>query len=290
MKFTEKTVIWIYTLIFAVIIVAASFSYKNSTYTAYKEKIRHLGAQLVQSIPNPSHAPLVKTPLISPAPLYHEPTEQQKTYLLAMGAILSATNHENTTTLKSNLEITSLKALLTDSWNIADRTSALAALEWLKNIGHRTEYDDLQRILLTENITSCAQLESKGYNFNTPDITCSDTNIQLIRSFLITLKGKLNGKTLYAWDYGRMINLSRWCYTAGYISEKEAWQYILPAGIKLQSYYGSWREYGDQYLLGRAYWLKDIYGSADQTVILKALTNPSSKSAWTTIDWKTDLK
>jgi hypothetical protein len=93
---------------------------------------------------------------------------------------------------------------------------------------------------------------------------------------------------LLAWDYGRLINVGRFCYTAGYLSEGLVWERIMVVARRLQMSYTSWEELGQQYGLGWQYWKN---GQALQTRQLKAqqwlLTNPNSP--WIQLSWQTAL-
>ena len=56
-----------------------------------------------------------------------------------------------------------------------------------------------------------------------------------------------------AWDMGRMVNVARWCYSCGYITENTAWEYIFFAE-KECLHYTDWAAFGNAYVVGRALW------------------------------------
>ncbi len=70
-------------------------------------------------------------------------------------------------------------------------------------------------------------------------------------------------KSRMGWDYPRAILLCRWSVDAGYLSEAEAWDKIMPAARRLQSKYTSWARLGEAYLVGRAGWSK---GNHDEQI------------------------
>ena len=83
-----------------------------------------------------------------------------------------------------------------------------------------------------------------------------------------------------AWNMGRMVNVSRWSYAAGYISENEAWQYILFAERESRLRYANWEEFGKAYLKGREMWSgEEESETSDGTRALNKLLE-HKKSPW----------
>ncbi|WP_310601779.1 DUF1266 domain-containing protein [Anaerosporobacter sp.] len=62
---------------------------------------------------------------------------------------------------------------------------------------------------------------------------------------------KLN---VIAWDMGRMVNVARYCYDCGYLTENQAWEYIFHAEKESALCYEDWAEFGKAYVIGRAIW------------------------------------
>ncbi len=91
------------------------------------------------------------------------------------------------------------------------------------------------------------------------------------------------------WDLPRAIYMARWGVDAGFLNEKEAWDFIIPAAQRLQVTYFSWQQLGDAYLIGRA----DNYASSQSEVrqgesaYRTLLTSPSSP--WRTLPWNLGL-
>lgn len=57
-----------------------------------------------------------------------------------------------------------------------------------------------------------------------------------------------------AWDMGRMVNVARYSYDLGYISENQAWEYIFFAEQESSPHYEDWDAFGRAYIIGRAMW------------------------------------
>ena len=53
---------------------------------------------------------------------------------------------------------------------------------------------------------------------------------------------------------GRLVLVTRCCFDAGYITEEEAWRYILNARQASKEQYTSWHDFASGYVTGRAMW------------------------------------
>lgn len=293
MKITEKLVNTIVIIIVIISIIIGIRSFKPIDLTSQFADLKSQITSTLLEISSVINSSLVVddtqtfAPSPSPTPtpyVYHTPTAEQKKYILALGAILSKYNNETISTIKSNLEMPGIRPMMKDSWNTYDHISALATLDWLKTGGQSAEYDSAYQVLVLGNIISCKELSG------TSPSTCEDSEIKSMYDIAKLVHEKVGSKSLLAWDYGHIINVSRFSYTLGYITEEEAWTYMVPAAMTIQKTYGSWEEFGTHYILGRAYWMRDMNTNIAQESILKYLLNPVNKTPWTTIDWKTDLK
>ncbi|MCL1917045.1 MAG: DUF1266 domain-containing protein [Peptococcaceae bacterium] len=86
-----------------------------------------------------------------------------------------------------------------------------------------------------------------------------------------------------AWDMGRIVNVARWSYESGYISEAQAWEYIFFAEKECASRYANWEEFGKAYIIGRAMCdLTALYVFMD---MVKRLLK-DEKSPWTRLPLK----
>jgi Zn-dependent protease with chaperone function len=110
---------------------------------------------------------------------------------------------------------------------------------------------------------------------------------------LITRINDLRFHEPNAWDLVRSITLCRWGYLAGFITEDEAWDEIMPAARILQHLFSSWRELGRSYLSRRDLWSRDLNVDSDAArADLRALfrellfltTSPWRKTTWNRIE------
>lgn len=82
-----------------------------------------------------------------------------------------------------------------------------------------------------------------------------------------------------AWDMGRMVNVARYSYDLGYISESQAWEYIFWAERESSSHYADWASFGKAYIIGRSLWGGKNMNLYDAMTTLKKLKE-DSKSPW----------
>jgi len=59
-------------------------------------------------------------------------------------------------------------------------------------------------------------------------------------------------RSLAAWDYGRTVFFARTSAIAGYMSEEEAWRYMMVAADNAAAQYSGWRQFAAAYMMGRA--------------------------------------
>ena len=64
---------------------------------------------------------------------------------------------------------------------------------------------------------------------------------------------QLGSKSLLGFDLCRYVAVCRWGCLCGYLTEDEAWDKIMPVAAKLQATFSSWKELGQNYLIGREF-------------------------------------
>jgi hypothetical protein len=173
---------------------------------------------------------------------------------------------------------------MASSWDIHSRGELLGTLDKLQSgeDGHRRDYWDVRRKLLE------AKMENYFRVISEPQAEGDDR----ARAFIVaTHLGPLHGATLpiAAWDFGRYINLCRWGVDCEWITEKEAWDRIIPAARLLQASYASWEEYAADYLLGRNFWNPESASNNETIRYTVTLLKLPPKGLWSTIAWNESL-
>ncbi len=209
------------------------------------------------------------------------PSDQEQKWLFAAGGILSARNHDGFDQLKVQMPPSQLDQLLQQSWDIHDRVTALKQITWLKTSGHTAEFEQLREYLIADANNDDATYQKmkpqflKQFHFGTTQET------SYVLDFTWKHRNDLADKQLIAWDEMRLINVSRWTYSMGYITEQEAWENMIYAGKQLQSHYHSWEDLADNYLLGRSFWHHSDENSDLAPMIFWLENEPTSP--WKTI-------
>ena len=77
---------------------------------------------------------------------------------------------------------------------------------------------------------------------------------ELVQEKFLKQQADLAQCSILAWDMGRLVLVTRCCFDAGYISDEEAWRYILNARQTSKEQYTSWDDFASGYVIGRAMW------------------------------------
>ena len=179
--------------------------------------------------------------------------EQDKAYAvkqwaLGCAAVLTERNYDSHTLLAGRplTEQGKLAAqkLLSGAWDVNNRVELLETLACLRDEGHRADFEEIGE--------SIEPLPPQIYKYllssaNEPEVI---NKLRIVREYYASL----GDKSLCGWDYSRAICLCRWGYTVGYLSEEEAWGWILPLARLLQERFDSWEDLGENYLIGRRFW------------------------------------
>jgi len=219
------------------------------------------------------------------APVYQgsnngTPSRAQQRWAIAASAILSTFNHERLDTLSSNESTLGARNMLQNSWGIGSRDDFLQTLQWIDQGGHRQVFSELG--------ARAADLSPDDLSKAVSRLNAEDANSVMVAHRYYKQFG---AQSIAAWDYARYINLCRWGVAAGYISEEEAWPRAMHAAQILQQTFASWREFGENYLVGREFWsLSRTRDNGQQMrAIYLQLVNDRG-SPWNRIPWNLPLE
>lgn len=150
------------------------------------------------------------------------------------------------------------KAATAEWWGIQSTAEALDTLQWLRQEGHRHDFHDrLKR----------ESLRWHGLFATHP----------FLKNRAVT--------SVAAWDYGRMVNVARWCYDYGYLSWEQAWE-LIDAGTRLAlREYDSWESFAAGFLAGRLLWNPDREDHADLADVASYLLE-RRVGMWHDIAWQ----
>ncbi|MBS1994022.1 MAG: DUF1266 domain-containing protein [Cyanobacteria bacterium SZAS LIN-3] len=219
--------------------------------------------------------------------LSQKPESPARQWALACSAQLFSQNNMGIYSLpgeRLTLEnIDSEKKLLREWWDVDSRATLLARLNSLNAVGHDSEWR------MYENMISLpgGDLLASRAGGAPGDPDSIGNRVKLVREYA----PQFRERGLLAWDLGRYICLCRWGYKCGYLSEDEAWRFMMPVAEKIQKSYKSWKQFGEEYLVGRRFWSPTLWKKDEvrSTAILNSLLT-SKNSPWVYLPWDTKLQ
>ncbi|HKC16595.1 MAG TPA: DUF1266 domain-containing protein [Steroidobacteraceae bacterium] len=173
------------------------------------------------------------------------------------------------------------KRLLSNGWSINDRADLLDRLTWLQFEGHRSAFEALGQ--------QVDAMDEQEFMAAKAALLTSEQELQQL-DVVRQNHRQLGQKGILAWDLIRYIALCRWGFRAGYMSEPEAWDYIMPAALRLQQTFTSWEDLQTDYLIGRKFWSAEQtegIGNQFQAIYNKFIRHPASP--WNVNPWVMDL-
>jgi hypothetical protein len=208
-----------------------------------------------------------------------------KAWALGCAAMLTERSygwHDSLTPYQINeRSIEKWKEILNEWWGTNSRADLFDSLRWIDNGGHRLSFDKLGSYVSSLSEDQCKQLLEKNKG-----------DQEILQKIRIAKKyyKELGEKSLFGWDYSRYICLCRWGYLIGYISEEEAWAKIMPVARMLRNKFDSWRDLGQNYIIGRQFWSykqTEAEGYLFEDAYQRLLDMPSSP--WNKYPWDIDL-
>lgn len=176
-----------------------------------------------------------------------------------IGAINAEQTEYFCDSLPTGSDLDEIKDNLSNYYDISDRASALETLEWLYTSGHRVYFDAIKGVMSGRD----TQINAEGLDVEDAETEyriqeyCSNLQEaleELMDEKFLEQQADLSQCSILAWDMGRLVLVTRCCFDAGYITEAEAWRYILGARQASKEQYASWDDFASGYVIGRAMW------------------------------------
>lgn len=164
-------------------------------------------------------------------------------WAIAAGGVLTRLNQDTFETLQNDFPKEEGIAVLRDWWGINSAAEVKDMLVWLANEGHRRRFEPLYQQIAPLNESQLKQLLAQV-----------EGDEVALYTFIWQNRQRFTKGSLLSWDLARLINVCRFAYTAGYLTEGEAWTAIMQAARALQKAYPSWDALTDSYLLGWQFW------------------------------------
>jgi hypothetical protein len=183
---------------------------------------------------------------------------QEQLWAIALTGIVSERNGSNKNTLNSLTINDNNRSIwlevLRSQWGINNRNDLLERLDYMENDVHASSLKLIQ-VIISEEIISVKMGDEENIVVNT-----KNKNYQLgkrqYNSLLFTINNwdDFKNRSNLAWIYGNNIELCRWGYNVGFLTEKEAWEKIMYYANIIKLLYNSWEEYGYDYYMGGVFW------------------------------------
>jgi hypothetical protein len=132
-------------------------------------------------------------------------------------------------------------------------------IAWLKESGHRMEYDLIWQALNTVSVK-----ESKA--FLREHVIANKLEEQTVMEHMRNTRDALElfrerelidpvaQPEMLIWDYARIINLSRGGFDAGYFTQEQALEHIMEVVPAIKRVYVSWKHLSISYQFARCVW------------------------------------
>ncbi len=194
---------------------------------------------------------------------------------LAAGGLLTHLNDEGFDRLQCRQGAAASRQCLAQGWGVHDPNDLMRILRWLWQEGHRT---------------GCAVFIAELRHPGGPPAAPGDDAEADARAFLEQHLAELGPSALVGWDLGRLVQVARWGFTAGYLVEEEAWHWIMQAARTLQCSFDSWAALGHDFMLGFEFWRRGtgVPPGLDLKPFYQWLRR-DPQSPWRRLRWTTDL-
>ncbi len=196
-------------------------------------------------------------------------------WMLGAGANLTVINSAPFDQLYYGGSNDDMRTLLVNWWGVHDRAGMIDKIQWLLNEGHR--------MVFRQNFADIAPLSEAGFAAAMNQVPEAD---RPTLHFIWQNRANFRQGDILAWDMGRLINMCRFGYTAGYMTEPEAWNTMHVGARQMQQAYANWGELAENYALGWRYWRN---GQALEPKHIQAInwlrtdpTSPFLRVAWHT--------
>ncbi len=203
--------------------------------------------RLMKSFQNVAYACKENAPALSP----------EQYAAINVGAINAEQNQYYCNCLETEHDKLDVSNRLNDYYGIVDRESALDTLDWLLHRGHHVYFEAIRPVIAnssSEFNTDVLFEEEKDRSLMEYVNNIKESLETLVDEHVVRGASEFKTLSIVAWDLGRLVLVTRCCFDSQYISEGEAWQYIIAAYEKSKELYPNWREFAKGYVVGRAMW------------------------------------
>lgn len=191
-----------------------------------------------------------------------------KLWCLAVGAILCEQNQKRHDEIGGWMAGPEAQAwcngVLSDSYGVDSEQAFKDMVDWLTRTGHTAE--------------ARSQIAGLG-----PNPLQDYPKQTIVRAY----RAQIERQGLLAWDCGRLAAVVGWGYHCHYNDENETWRILHGNAVRIQQTYGSWREFGDAYMMGRMWWAQGGLNPKAKEAYTRLIGDPNSP--WNRLPWAQPL-
>lgn len=210
---------------------------------------------------------------------------EDRLWAYAVGAAYHVGHGHPVDGLPDAIDAATDRTMLERDWGIADRASLIEAMESLGSEGHRRRLGlKLRYYAMIWRPAVAAMREELRASIREDGEDADEASADLWR--LDAVQADLPGirsSPLLAFDAARGVMLARHGLMLGWLTEDEAWGYMLEVARDVRRTYASWRDFGADFLLSRNVWAGD--GDPDVFDAVVALLERDPRSPWRKLSW-----
>ena len=151
---------------------------------------------------------------------------------MAYGALLARSRGESVLEMQPKERIETYREGMKKSWNIIDEQSAVASINALLQLQKSSSFDEFIRTHETNKELN------RIYARISRELDLPEEEVKMVRS-------------TYAWDICRAVNVAKWCFWIGYLTESQFYGCLDRCNEIVARIGKDWREYTCSFLLGR---------------------------------------
>lgn len=195
---------------------------------------------------------------------------EEQLWCLGLSAVNAEGNGERHDVLVHN-DQERYRNVLSAWWDIVDRNTYHASIEWLRSGGHRTDFNDILGV--TMSVTGAE------WNAVLARLEKLNKRAWYQHQLVYHYRTVVRGQGIVAWDLARVVLLARMAATCGFIAEAEAWNTIYNEAEHANKLFNNWYEFAHSYLIGRQFAMRNLNDASGKENIRSTHTlfsDPSS--------------
>ncbi|PNE27814.1 hypothetical protein BHU09_10910, partial [Tannerella sp. oral taxon 808] len=151
---------------------------------------------------------------------------------MVYGAVLARSRGESVLSMIPKARIETYREGMKKSWNIIDEQSAVASINALLQLQKSSSFDEFIRTHETNKELN------RIYARISRELDLPEEEVKMVRS-------------TYAWDICRAVNVAKWCFWIGYLTESQFYGCLDRCNEIVARIGKDWTEYTCSFLLGR---------------------------------------